>query len=80
MYIPWFATLNFQAIAVVAVMFLLLVVLFFYIAQALATISTISMVLNRFSKILVPFVFLLLGGSILAQMGTFTKIMHLFSR
>ena len=80
MYIPYFATLELQALFVVVPTFMMMVFIFFYIAQQIMKISTIKLVLIRFSQILVPLVFLILGGSILAKMGTVEKIMHLFSR
>ena len=80
MYIPYFATLSFQELFIVIPTFLLMVFLFFFIAHQIVRISTIKLVLIRFSQILVPLVFFLLGGSIIAKMGTLNKIMHLFSQ
>ncbi len=76
-YIPWFATLDEASLLVTMLVFLILILLFWALGYLLANQSHIKALLIRFSAILVPVVFLLLGFVILSENGTFTKLASL---
>ncbi len=76
-YIPWFTTLDRNALLVMLLVFFALILLFWALAYLVANQSSIQNLLSRFSSILVPVVFLLLGFSILSENGTFTKLLSL---
>lgn len=76
-YIPWFATLDEAALLITMLVFLVLILLFWALGYLLANQSHIKNLLSRFSAVLVPVVFLLLGLVILSENGTFAKLASL---
>lgn len=76
-YIPWFATLDEAALLITMLVFLVLILLFWALGYLLANQSHIKNLLARFSAVLVPVVFLLLGLAILSENGTFAKLASL---
>ena len=74
-YIPWFATLDESSLLMLV--FLVLILLFWALGYLLANQSHIKNLLSRFSAVLVPVVFLLLGLAILSENGTFAKLASL---
>lgn len=77
-YIPWFATLDESSLLITMLVFLVLILLFWALGYLLANQSHIKNLLSRFSAVLVPVVFLLLGLVILSENGTFAKLASLF--
>ena len=77
-YIPWFVTLDSASVMVTMVVFLALILLFWALGYLLANQSHIKALLSRFSTVLVPVVFLVLGLVILSENGTFAKLASLF--
>jgi len=77
-YIPWFVTLDEASLLITMLVFLVLILLFWALGYLLANQSHIKNLLSRFSAVLVPVVFLLLGLVILSENGTFTKLAGLF--
>jgi cadmium resistance transport/sequestration family protein len=77
-YIPWFATLDQASLGLTMLVFLALILLFWALGYLLANQSHIKTLLSRFSAVLVPVVFLLLGLVILSENGTFAKLASLF--
>lgn len=77
-YIPWFVTLDSASLMVTMVVFLALILLFWALGYLLANQSHIKALLSRFSTVLVPVVFLVLGLVILSENGTFAKLASLF--
>ena len=76
-YIPWFATLDESSLLITMLVFLVLILLFWALGYLLANQSHIKNLLSRFSAVLVPVVFLLLGLVILSENGTFAKLASL---
>lgn len=76
-YIPWFATLGWNAMGIVLLAFIALIAIFWYASILLASQTHIKRLISRFSSILVPLVFILLGFSILSEMGTLGYIFGL---
>lgn len=77
-YIPWFVTLDTASLMVTMLVFLALILLFWALGYLLANQSHIKVLLSRFSTVLVPVVFLVLGLVILSENGTFAKLASLF--
>lgn len=77
-YIPWFVTLDKASLVVTMLVFLALILLFWALGYFLANQSHIKALLSRFSTVLVPVVFLVLGLVILSENGTFEKLASLF--
>lgn len=77
-YIPWFATLDGAYLGLTMLVFLVFSLIFWSLGYLLANQSHIKTLLSRFSAVLVPVVFLLLGLVILSENGTFTKLASLF--
>lgn len=79
LYIPWFATLETGAMTVVLLVFFICCVLFWSMAGLLANQKHIKLLLTRFSRLLVPLVYLVLGATILFESGTIEKFVSLFT-
>ncbi len=79
-YIPWFVTLDGASLLITMLVFLVLILLFWALGYLLANQSHIKNLLSRFSAVLVPVVFLLLGLVILSENGTFAKLASLSGR
>ncbi len=77
-YIPWFATLDGAYLGLTMLVFLVFTLIFWSLGYLLANQSHIKTLLSRFSAVLVPVVFLLLGLVILSENGTFAKLASLF--
>lgn len=77
-YIPWFATLDGAYLGLTMLVFLVFSLIFWSLGYLLANQSHIKTLLSRFSAVLVPVVFLLLGLVILSENGTFAKLASLF--
>ncbi len=77
-YIPWFATLDGAYLGLTMLVFLVFSLIFWSLGYLLANQSHIKTLLSRFSAVLVPVVFLLLGLIILSENGTFAKLASLF--
>ncbi|MCK9600834.1 MAG: cadmium resistance transporter, partial [Sphaerochaeta sp.] len=77
-YIPWFATLDGAYLGLTMLVFLVFTLIFWSLGYLLANQSHIKTLLSRFSAVLVPVVFLLLGLIILSENGTFAKLASLF--
>jgi len=77
-YIPWFATLDGASLGLTMLVFLVFILIFWSLGYLLANQSHIKTLLSRFSAVLVPVVFLLLGLIILSENGTFAKLASLF--
>lgn len=77
-YIPWFATLDGAYLGLTMLVFLVFALIFWSLGYLLANQSHIKTLLSRFSAVLVPVVFLLLGLVILSENGTFAKLASLF--
>ncbi len=77
-YIPWFATLDGAYLGLTMLVFLVFTLIFWALGYLLANQSHIKTLLSRFSAVLVPVVFLLLGLVILSENGTFAKLASLF--
>ncbi len=76
-YIPWFASQGWQALPMVLAIFGLMIALFWILSYLLANQSQLKLLISRFSAILVPIVFILLGFSILSEMGTLSYLYNL---
>ncbi len=66
-YIPWFATLDGAYLGLTMLVFLVFTLIFWSLGYLLANQSHIKTLLSRFSAVLVPVVFLLLGLIILSE-------------
>ncbi len=77
-YIPWFATLDGAYLGLTMLVFLVFTLIFWSLGYLLANQSHIKTLLSRFSAVLVPVVFLLLGLIILRENGSFAKLASLF--
>ena len=76
-YIPWFSSQGWQALPMVLCIFSLMIALFCVLSYLLANQSQLKVLISRYSAILVPIVFMLLGFSILSEMGTLSYVYNL---
>lgn len=77
-YIPYFASLAGPDFFIVLLVFLIATAILCYIGYKLSTIRLISETLEKYERIIVPIVYIALGIYIMAEGGTFTKLISLF--
>ena len=77
-YIPYFVSLDYRGIFVAVVVFLVMIALFCLSGQRLARISFVAKLLETYSRIIIPVVFITLGIFILIENGTVEKLWSLF--
>lgn len=77
-YIPYFASLAGSDFFIVLLVFLIATAILCYIGYKLSTIRLISETLEKYERIIVPIVYIALGIYIMAESGTFTKLISLF--
>lgn len=77
-YIPYFASLAGPDFFIVLLVFSIATAILCYIGYKLSTIRLISETLEKYEKIIVPTVYIALGIYIMAESGTFTKLISLF--
>lgn len=78
-YIPYFSSLNGLQISVALVIFALGVLVLCALSRAFAQMPFVSETIEQYEKIIVPFVFVLLGVYILYENGTFQYLLSFFS-
>lgn len=77
-YIPWFTLLERGDLYLALGVFALMILLFFALSALLAGLPQVRLLLTRFSSVLVPVVFIILGLSILSEQGTFKALFQAF--
>ncbi|MHC1772178.1 MAG: CadD family cadmium resistance transporter [Flexilinea sp.] len=77
-YIPYFAALSGLDIFIVLIVFLIATSILCYIGYKLSVIRLISETLEKYERIIVPIVYIALGIYIMAESGTFAKLISLF--
>ncbi|MGV8049581.1 MAG: CadD family cadmium resistance transporter [Anaerolineaceae bacterium] len=77
-YIPYFASLAGSDFFIILLVFLIATAILCYIGYKLSTIRLISETLEKYERIIVPIVYIALGIYIMAESGTFTKLISLF--
>jgi len=78
-YIPYFTSLSRSEILVVLGVFVVSIALLCYMSYRLAKISFISETLEKYERIIVPFVFIGLGLYIMIENGTLRYLLTLLS-
>ncbi|TAE58898.1 MAG: transporter [Nostocales cyanobacterium] len=77
-YVPLFAGQNFRGLAIILIVFLGMLGVWSGIAYLLSRQPTIAYLLNRYGKVLVPFVLIGLGLFIMYERGTFEMMKSMF--
>lgn len=76
-YVPYFTTLNANAIPVVILVFFIMVGVLCYVSYRLASVNYISEKIEKYERWIVPIVFIGLGLYIMYENGTFNTLFSL---
>ncbi len=77
-YIPYFTTQGSASLLFIAIIFLLMVAVWCFLAYRLASFPAILRILQKYGSIVVPLVFIALGLSIMLHGDSFEYVMKLF--
>jgi cadmium resistance protein CadD (predicted permease) len=76
-YVPLFASGSLIRMGVLIALFLLLAGIWCYLGYVLAHLPAVAYIIERYGRILLPFVFMILGILILVETGTVALLFHL---
>ena len=79
-YIPFFASLDSTNLIIALITFMVLVPIWVTICRKFSSIKHIQNIVEKYEKIIVPVVFVLLGAFVLLENGTLTMILDLIQR
>lgn len=77
-YIPYFTTQGSASLLFIAIIFLLMVAVWCFLAYRLASFPAILRILQKYGSVVVPLVFIALGLSIMLHGDSFEYVMKLF--
>lgn len=78
-YIPYFTVLNTIELIVTIVIYYIAAAVLLYLCQRVSAVKGISETVEKYEKIIVPIVFLVLGIMIMSENGTFSMILNWFN-
>ncbi|MEN1967246.1 CadD family cadmium resistance transporter [Lentibacillus sp. N15] len=78
-YIPYFTTLNKIELAVTIVIYYIAAGVLLYFCHRISAVKGVSETVEKYEKIIVPIVFVILGIMIMSENGTFSMILNWFN-
>lgn len=78
-YIPYFTTLNTFELVVTIVIYYVAAAVLLYLCRRISAVKGVSETVEKYEKIIVPIVFVILGIMIMSENGTFSMILNWFN-
>ncbi|MFD1848952.1 CadD family cadmium resistance transporter [Oceanobacillus bengalensis] len=78
-YIPYFTTLNTFELVVTIVIYYVAAAVLLYLCRRISAVKGVSETVEKYEKIIVPIVFVILGIMIMSENGTFSIILNWFN-
>src|SRR5699024_556911 len=78
-YIPYFTTLNTFELVVTIVIYYVAAAVLLYLCRSISAVKGVTETVEKYEKIIVPIVFVILGIMIMSENGTFSMILNWFN-